>query len=93
MHSVCSCLQVGNKMNNEQILKWATFIMSFFAIPAFIWTWNTHERVTIMTIKMETTEKELEKLEGVTTDIQLIQRDIQGINEKLDSLLKTFEKR
>ena len=67
--------------------------MSFFAIPAFIWTWNTHEKMTIMSIKMEHTEKELEKLEGVTTDIQLIQRDIQGINEKLDSLIKTLEQR
>ena len=78
-------------MNNDQILKWVSFGMSFFAVPAFVWTWNTHEKLVVMELKIEHHSKELSELENVNTDIQLIQRDIQGINEKLDILIKALE--
>jgi peptidoglycan hydrolase CwlO-like protein len=78
-------------VNLDSALKWISFILSVFAIPAFTWSWSTQEAMTIMKVEMSHQEQQLTKLENVNSDIKVIKNEIQTVDEKLDKMDHRFD--
>jgi hypothetical protein len=68
-------------------MKIAIFVLGSILIPTFGWVWNTHTQLSNLETEFRYTQNAVRKMEENTTEIKLIQRDIQHMNEKMDKLM------
>ena len=72
---------------SDQALKVAIFVLGSILIPTFGWVWNTHSQLSNLETEFRYTQEAVREMEENTTEIKLIQRDIQHMNEKMDKLM------
>jgi hypothetical protein len=72
---------------NDNAWKVATFVTATIVIPLFGWVWNTHTQLNSLRTEYEYTKTSVQKMEENTTEIKLMQRDLQHMNQKIDELM------
>ena len=80
-------------MSSDLAWKIGSAVTSIVLVPTFLWVWNTNTELSKTQVefshassKLEKLEKHVDELERNTTDIAVIQRDIQHLDKKMDEL-------
>lgn len=71
----------------DTIWKISTFVCGLILVPTFGWVWNTHTQLNMLKTEYAHTKSSVQKMEENTTEIKLLQRDIQHMNQKIDELM------
>jgi len=67
--------------------------LTVIILPTFGWVWSAESRVAALENELSHTQREVSEMRANSTDIRLIQKDIQHINVKLGEIAKLIEGR
>ncbi len=76
----------------ELVSKMMIAILTLVIIPTFGWVWVAESRISTVESKLLTVNHEVAAARDNSTSIQLIQKDIEHINEKLGEIARLIEK-
>jgi Tfp pilus assembly protein PilO len=68
-------------------------LLTLVVIPTFGWVWMAESRISTLERITETVSAEMASSRVNSTNIQLIQKDIEHINEKLDQITELLSER
>ena len=66
-------------------------VLTLVIIPTFGWVWKAESRVSTLENKLEVAAHEISTMRTNSTNIQLIQKDIEHINIKLGEIARLIE--
>jgi len=77
----------------ELLTKIILALVTIVVIPTFGWVWMAESRLAALERSQEIVSQEISASRANTTNIQLIQKDIEHINEKLDQITVLLSER
>ena len=85
---------MGNPNTNwtELISKIVLAVLTLIIVPTFGWVWMAESRISSLERSLELVNTEVTAARANTTNIQLIQKDIEHINEKLDEIADLLDR-
>jgi hypothetical protein len=67
----------------ERVLNILGTVVGLAGLPALGWAWNLSNEVTELRVRLIAVEEELHATSQNTTDIRLVQKDVEYISENL----------